>query len=697
MECKLKIGSCELKIETGKIAKLANGSVTVTYKDTVVLVTATASSEISEGIDFFPLTVEYREKAYATGRIPGGFFKREGRPKDREIITARLIDRSIRPLFPEWFMNEVQIMTYVLSSDKENDADFLGIIGASASLCISNIPFDVPIAAVKVGRVNKKFIINPTFSELRESDLDLIVVGSKDGIVMLEGGSKEVPEIEIISAIDFAKEEIHEIINIQNELVKLCGKQKKKYSIHKDNESMEKEIRESYSDKIVSANYFSDKLQRKSKVEDIKKEILNNLLNKYPDKKKEIKTITDIVESAVVRRYIIEKRERPDGRGLSDIRDIKCEIGVLPRTHGSAIFTRGQTQALVVTTLGTSEDAQIMEELEGETKKKYMLQYNFPAFATGEVKPVRGPGRREIGHGLLAEKAILPLLPGDKKFPYTIQVVSDILESNGSSSMATVCGASLSLMDAGIPIKSAVAGISIGLIKENNEYVLLTDIQGLEDHFGDMDFKIAGTKNGVTAIQLDIKTKCLDNEILKNGLLKAREAINKILEKMAEIISSPREKLSDHAPRIVTINISPDRIKDIIGPGGKIIRKIIEDTSVKIDISNDGKIDIASNDEEMVRKAISIIRDLSQEAEVGKIYSGKVKKVTEFGAFVEIFPGKDGLIHISQLAEGRVNRVNDVVSEGDEVMVKVIEIDKLGKVKLSRKEALRENNDRKVQ
>jgi polyribonucleotide nucleotidyltransferase len=688
IEEKVKIGGKELIISTGKIAKLAEGSCVVRYGDTVVLSSVSSSENLVEEINVLPLTVEYRERAYSAGKIPGGFFKREGRPRESEILTARLIDRSIRPLFPSNLMNEIQVMNFVLSFDLQNEADILGLLGTSCALSITSIPFKGPIGGVRVGKIKDEYLINPTLEQLEESTLDIVVVYSKYGVVMLEAGAKELKEDEILKAIDFAKEPAYELIRIQEELSKKLPKANKRYTFFNFDENLKNVLRENALQKFQEIEAIQDKKQRASEIQKVKEEVLQKVLPNFEDKEMEIKIQLDLIEAENVRNKIVEEGIRPDGRKPNEIREIKCEVGVLPRTHGSALFTRGQTQALVVTTLGTEEDAQILDDLEGESKKRYMLHYNFPPLATGEVKPVRGPGRREIGHGALAERALLAVIPPKESFPYTINVVSDILESNGSSSMATVCGGSLSLMDAGVPITRPVAGISIGLIKEKDKFVTLTDIAGVEDHYGDMDFKIAGTEVGITAIQMDLKIDGVSLEILEKALYQAKEARSIILNEMNKVILKPRESISPYAPKMLTLKVNPDRIKDVIGPGGKTIKGIVDETGVKIDIETDGMLHISGPDSKVVQRAADIIKSLTQEIEVGKIYLGKVKKIVDFGAFVEVY-GQDGLIHISEIEDRRIRRVEDVLKEGDEVLVKVLEIDKLGRLKLSRKEALK--------
>ena len=681
-------GGRPISIEIGKMARQANGSVTVRYGDTVVLVTACAAKEAAEDVDFLPLTVNYMEMTYAAGKIPGGFFKREGRPSEREVLCSRLIDRPLRPLFPEGYFNETQVIATVLSLDPENNPEIAAMVGASTALMISDVPFNIPIAGVRVGRVNGEFVCNPTNKQQKESDIDLIVAGSKDAIIMVEGGAKMVSEDDLLDAMMFAGKSMQGVIKLQEKIVTETGKPKKTIpSIKTDKELAAKVI--GFADsKIRAALNIPSKQERYQRLSDISKELIESLKPNYKDREDEVTKLFEDLKYRILRESVLTTNTRIDGRGLADIRQITCEVGLLPRTHGSALFTRGETQAMVATTLGTSEDEQKIDALSGWEYKTFMLHYNFPPFSVGEVKMLRGPGRREIGHGALAERAVTKVLPEAEAFPYTIRVVSDILESNGSSSMATVCGASLSLMDAGVPTKAAVAGIAMGLIKEGERVAVLSDILGDEDHLGDMDFKVAGTEDGITAFQMDMKVTGVTKEILRRALHQAKEGRLHILKKMKEAISSPRAELSVHAPRIITIYVRQEKIKDVIGPGGKNIKGIIEKTGVKIDIDDSGKVNIASADDEAAQKAIAIIKELTQEAEIGKIYLGKVRKIMDFGAFVEIFPGTDGLVHISQLAEERVKDVKDVLKEGDEVLVKVLEVDKQGKIRLSRKEAL---------
>lgn len=696
--------SCEiagktLTIETGEIANQTNGSVFVRYGDSVVLVTATAAQDGKEGLDFVPLTVDYIEKAFAAGKIPGGFFKRETRPGVRETLISRLIDRPIRPLFPDWWNHETFIVATVLSTDQENDPDLVAMIGASAVLTISNIPFTKSIGAVRVGRKNGTLILNPTTNDLLESDLNMVVAGTKDAIVMVEGGSKELSEEEIVEALAFAHKGIIPIVELQEKFQKKCGVDKITETKKKLDEKIVKirtTIEEIAKKEIPKLFKIKVKKERGAAFYNLKKDILE----KHPEiEENEVKGFINSVfeeESRnFIRNVIVSDKKRVDGRDFDEIRKVDCKVGYLPRTHGSSLFTRGETQALVVVTLGTSEDEQIIDDLTGDYKKSFMLHYNFPPFSVGEAKPLRGPGRREVGHGALAERAISHVLPDSLNFPYTIRIVSEILSSNGSSSMASICGSTLALMDAGVPITAPVAGIAMGLVKEEKEHFILTDILGEEDHVGDMDFKVAGTVKGITAIQMDIKIDGIDEKIFTDALMQAKTARLKLLDIMSKTLDAPRKEISTFAPRICTIYVPTSKIKDIIGPGGKNIKAIIEETKVKIDIDDTGKVNIASASSEACQRAIDIISRYSEEVVVGKIYTGKVKRLMDFGAFVEILPGTEGLVHISHLANERVRCVGDVVREGDEIAVKVLEIDGQGRIRLSRKEALGANNPKK--
>ena len=681
----MNLGGKQLSIETGRVAKQAGGAVVVQYEDTVVLVAVVASKKPREGIDFFPLTVEYRKKAYAAGKIPGGYFKREGRPGENEVLSARIIDRPIRPLFPENYRNEVQVHVMVLSSDRENDPDVMGLIGASAALSISDIPFMGPISAVRIGRIQGELIINPTYSELEESDMDLVIAGSEDSIVMVEGESREASEEDMLAALELGHNHIKEIIALQKELVNECAKPKTEIVVEQPDENLIKEIHQAADSRLPEIVNIQDKSERSNALVAFVEELQTSLEEQYPESASTIKEEVEKIEKSLVRNMILDEKRRLDGRKPDEIRPITCEVGLLPRTHGSALFTRGQTQALAVTTLGTKMDEQKMDELEGEFFKSYMLHYNFPSFCVGEVRPMRGVSRREIGHGNLAERSIKNIIPGDTIFPYTIRVVSDILESNGSSSMATVCAGSLSLMDAGVPIKEAVAGIAMGLVKEGDRYVILSDILGDEDHLGDMDFKVAGTEKGINAFQMDIKISGISLDILREALAQAKQGRLHILNAMNQTIEKPRAELSNYAPRILSFKVDNEFIGLIIGPGGKNIRDIIEKTEVAIDISDEGVVTIASVNPENGYRAKEIIDNLIRQPEAGTVYTGIVKKIMNFGAFVEILPGKEGLLHISQIEHRRIEKVEDVLKVGDEVQVKLMKIDDQGKLDLSRK------------
>ncbi len=686
------IGKRVLSIEVGRIARQADGAALVQYGDTVVLATAVSATEQKEDADFFPLTVEYREKTYAAGKFPGGFFKREGRPTLKEILTMRLIDRPIRPLFPETYMKEVQIMSMVLSADKENDPDILAMIAASVALSVSSIPFIGPTGSVRVGYINGEFVINPTHAELATSAMDLVVSGTEDAITMVEASSKEVPEERMVDAIMFGHAFIKEIVQLQKELLEKCGKAKQSIPPLKINEELLEDIKKKYYNKILERNQTPGKHERSQALGELLKEIISEYCTdeESAPSRREIKLVFERIETTVVRDQIIKEGKRPDGRGFVDIRPITCEVGMLPRTHGSALFTRGETQALVVVTLGTTMDEQKVDTLEDEYSKKFMLDYNFPPFCVGEVKPLRGPGRREIGHGALAERAIEAVLPPPEKFPYTIRIVSDIMESNGSSSMATVCGGTLSLMDAGVPINAPVAGIAMGLVKEGVHVCILSDILGTEDHLGDMDFKVAGTANGVTALQMDIKISGITEKIMRDALTQAKEGRLHIISELSRVIDKPRPEISIHAPRLLHIKIKPDKIGMVIGPGGKNIKKIQEETGAKIEIEDDGTVMISATLAESAKKAKTWIERMTEEIQVGKTYQGKVLSLKEYGAFVEVLPGHDGLVHISELSDGYVERVEDVVQVGQEIMIKVIGIDDQKRVKLSRKAAIKE-------
>jgi polyribonucleotide nucleotidyltransferase len=679
----------KLKIECGKIAKQAAGSALVTYGESMVLVTVCYGPE--KDVDFFPLTVDYFEKTYAAGKIPGGFFRREGKLSEKETLVSRLIDRPCRPLFPDNFHREVQVIATVLSADEENDTDVLAMCGASAALTVSDLPFEGPVSGVRVGRINGKLVINPKQSEVPNSDLNFIVAGSRDAIVMVEGGAQEVPETEVLEALFFAHEQCQVINDMQLDLQKQIGKPKMETPAKGYDEALYAKMVAFVTPKLKEAVKLREKLARRDAVGGSKQALVAEFVkegdaNAAAAAKLAGKAFED-THYNVVRDLAIDEGMRLDGRDTKTVRPIAIEVGLLPRTHGSSLFTRGETQAIVVATLGTEAEAQRIDSLMGDASKTFMLHYNFPPFSVGETKPMRGPGRREIGHGALAERAIRAVVPDIKQFPYVIRIVSEITESNGSSSMATVCGSSLALMDAGVPVKAPVAGVAMGLIKRDSKYVVLTDILGDEDHLGDMDFKVCGTTKGITALQMDIKIKGLSRDIMDKAMLQAREGRLHILEEMGKAINSSRKDLSRYAPRIVQIKINPDRIRDVIGPGGKTIRSITESCGVKMEVTDDGTVSIASNDGQKVKNAIAIIESLTQEAVVGKIYKGIVKRLADFGAFVEILPGTDGLVHISQIAEEKIRRVDDVLSEGDEVMVKVLEIDRQGKIRLSMKEA----------
>ncbi len=686
----IKLGAADLTIELGKVAKQADGSAWIRYGETVVLVTACSAQERREGIDFFPLTVDYQEKMYAAGRIPGGYFRREGRPTEKETLTSRLVDRSCRPLFPEGYANETQVIATVLSMDQQNEGDVLALTGASVALTLSNIPWGGPLCGVRVGRRDGQLIANPTLAERAECDLDIVLAVSRDAIVMVEGGAKEVPEEVMVEALLFGHRVAQPVVEAQERLARELGIVKRAFDAPARDAAFAAQVRELAWKPIAAAYAIAEKLPRYAELGKIGKEVVAKLGEAAAGREKEIKGILEDLKYEYMRGMIVSEGRRIAGRRHDEIRPITCEVGVLPRAHGSALFTRGETQALVATTLGTAMDEQRVEQLTGQTFKKFLLHYNFPPFSVGEVKFLRSAGRREIGHGALAERALKQVLPSEEKFPYTVRVVSDILESNGSSSMASVCGGCLSLMDAGVPIQAPVAGIAMGLIKEGEKIAILSDILGDEDHLGDMDFKVCGTKTGITSIQMDIKIAGVDQAILARALEQARVGRLHILEKMVAAIAAPRPDVSRFAPRITTIRIRAERIKDVIGPGGKVIKDIIARTGCSIDVEDDGSVAIASSDPAAVEQAIKMIRNLTQEAEIGKTYLGTVRKIMEFGAFVEIFPGTDGLVHISELSDKRVKAVTDVLHEGDEVLVKVLSVDRQGKIRLSRKEALSE-------
>ncbi|CUH96140.1 Polyribonucleotide nucleotidyltransferase [Propionispora sp. 2/2-37] len=689
------VGGRKLIIESGKMAKQASGAVLVRYGDTAVLVTATASAEPREGIDFFPLTVDYEERLYSVGKIPGGFIKREGRPTESAILSGRLIDRPIRPLFAEGFRNDVQVVATVMSVDQNNPPEIPAMIGASCALCISDIPFNGPIAGVRIGLINNEFIVNPTVEQQESSDLNLVVAGTKDAVLMVEAGANQLSEETMLDAISFGHEIIKEIVEFQDKIVAQIGKSKREIKLYEVDADINAKVREFAGDILATAVRHPDKLTREEEIKKVKTMTLEHFATEYPENQKEISYVLQKMLKEIVRKMITIDKIRPDGRKVDEVRPITCEVGLLARTHGSGLFTRGQTQVLSITTLGAIGDEQILDGLGVEESKRYMHHYNFPAFSVGETKPSRGPGRREIGHGALAERALLPVIPSEAEFPYTIRVVSEVLESNGSTSMGSVCGSTMSLMDAGVPVKAPVSGVAMGLVKDGDHFTILTDIQGMEDALGDMDFKVAGTAEGITAMQMDMKIAGITREIFIEALEQAKRGRMHIRQKMLEAIQEPRKELSPFAPRIITMEIDPDKIRDVIGPGGKIIKKIIEETGVSIDIEDDGKVFIAAVDVEAGQKAVRIIENLIREVEVGGIYNGKVTRLMNFGAFVEILPGKEGLVHISQLARERVAKVEDVVKVGDEVLVKVTEIDRQGRINLSRKELLKAEPDNK--
>ena len=684
----LELAGRKLSIETGRIAQLADAAVLVRYGDTVVLVTACASAEPKEGIDFFPLSVDYEERLYAVGKIPGGFIKREGRPTEKAILSARLIDRPIRPLFPHGYRNDVQVVATVLSVDQDNLPEIAAMIGSSAALSISTIPFQGPTGSVLVGRVDGELVLNPNNEEREKSDLHLVVSGTKDAVMMVEAGAKEVPEDVMLEAIMFAHDNIKKIVAFIEEIVAKVGKEKKEYTVFKPEEEIETAVREYATQKTLDAIRTPDKLERQEKIDAVKEETFEHFAEIFPEKEKDIDEVLYDILKEQVRKLITEEGIRPDDRKLDEIRPISSEVGVLPRVHGSGLFTRGQTQVLTIATLGALGDVQILDGLTEEESKRYMHHYNFPPYSVGETRFMRGPGRREIGHGALAERALEPMIPSEEEFPYTIRLVSEVVSSNGSTSQGSVCGSTLALMDAGVPIKAPVAGVAMGLMKEKDNVAILTDIQGMEDFLGDMDFKVAGTSKGITAIQMDIKIAGIDRPILERALEQARVGRLFILDKMLSVISEPRKELSPYAPKIITTRVDPDKIRDIIGPGGKTINKIIAETGVKIDIEDDGRVFIAAVNQAAGDKALKIIESLVKEVKEGEIYLGRVTRLMTFGAFVEILPGKEGLVHISKLDTKRVEKVEDVVAVGDEILVKVTEIDKQGRINLSRRHAM---------
>ncbi|MCG7342916.1 polyribonucleotide nucleotidyltransferase [Sporosarcina sp. ACRSL] len=683
-----------LTIETGQLAKQANGAVLVRYGDTTVLSTATASKN-PKALDFFPLTVNYEERLYAVGKIPGGFIKREGRPSEKAVLTSRLIDRPIRPLFADGFRNDVQVISLVMSVDQNCSSEMAAMLGSSLALSISDIPFEGPIAGVQIGRIDGEFIVNPTPEQLEASELDLVVAGTKDAINMVEAGAKEVAEDVILEAIMFGHEQIIQLIEFQEKIIAEVGKEKMEVTLFELDEELLSEVKNKCESDLISAIQTEEKHAREEAINAVKDNVMEQYTTEEADEEtlKQVKSILDHLVKEEVRRLITDEKVRPDGRGLDEIRPLSTEVGILQRTHGSGLFTRGQTQALSVCTLGALGEVQIIDGLGLEESKRFMHHYNFPNFSVGETGPIRGPGRREIGHGALGERALEPIIPDEKDFPYTIRLVAEVLESNGSSSQASICASTMAMMDAGIPIKAPVAGIAMGLVKKGDNYSVLSDIQGMEDHLGDMDFKVAGTEKGITALQMDIKIEGLSRQILEESLAQAKIGRMHILNHMMATISAPREELSEYAPKIIMIKINPDKIRDVIGPGGKVINKIIEETNVKIDTEQDGTIYISSPNSEMNEKAKTIIENIVREAKVGEYYLGKVKRIEKFGAFLEIFPGKDGLLHISEIQEERTKAVEDVLKMGDELFVKVIEIDNQGRVNLSRKAVLKEEKE----
>ena len=688
-----------LKVEYGKVGMLSDAAILVSYGDTVILINANASDKPREGIDFFPLSIEYEERLYAVGKIPGGFIKREGRPSEKAILHARAIDRPIRPLFPKGYRNDVQVVSTVISVEQDNLPDILAMNGASIALSISSIPFTTPVATVSVGQIDREFIINPTLVQREKSVLNLTVCATKERIMMVEAGGQEIPEDDMYNAIMFGFEECKKIVAFQEEVMAKVGKTKVVPKLHKVDETIEQEVKDFAFNMIKEAMYITDKDARNAAIDSAKEKIAEQFNEKYPNNLGDIGDVVYSIQKEIVRNMLLNENRRPDGRAFDEIRKIECDVALLPRTHGTGLFTRGLTQVMTVATLGALGDVQILDGLESEESKRYMHHYNFPSYSVGEVRPLRGPGRREIGHGALAEKALEPLIPNEDEFPYTIRLVSEVLSSNGSTSQASVCGSTLALLDAGVPIKRPAAGIAMGLItsEDLSKEEVITDIQGIEDFFGDMDFKVAGTEVGITAIQFDTKIHGLSNKCIRESLDKARTARLFILGKMNECISAPREELSKYAPKTYIMSIDPDKIRDVIGPGGKVINKIIAETGVKIDIKEDGKIFVMSDDSVCAKRALKIIDDLTKEVKAGEIYLGKVTKIAAFGAFVEILPGKEGLVHISKLDFARVNKVEDIVSVGDEILVKVTEIDNQGRVNLSRKDAIKDSENKEAE
>jgi len=687
-QVEIELGGRMLRLETGKLAKQASGSCLVQYADTVIHSALVFAKDDSPDRGFLPLFVDYREKTYAAGRIPGGFFKREGRPNEKETCSARLVDRTLRPFIDKSIRSEITVSNEVLSSDKENDSDVMAIVAASVAVCISDLPFPGPVGAVRVGKIDGQLVLNPTFSQLEESSMNLVFAGTRETLIMTEGEAAEISEAEFLEAVDFALPAIAKIVALQEELIAKVPVQKREIAQITLPEGLAEAVEQRFGDRIREAMEIRDKIECGAALRALGKEVVESLAEDFPESAGAVRTAIETIERDHLRRVVLEEKRRIDGRAFDQVRPIECEIGVLPRTHGSALFTRGETQAMAVTTLGTSMDEQRMEALEGQSWKTFMLHYNFPAYSVGEARPYRGPSRRDIGHGSLAERALTAVMPSNESFPYTIRIVSDIMESNGSSSMATVCGGSLSLMDAGVPIKAPVAGVAMGLISEGDNYGVLTDIQGVEDHLGEMDLKVAGTREGITAVQMDLKIQGLPSRLLADGLEAARRGRLHILDEMDKVLAEPRPEISRYAPRITVLQIPTEKIRDVIGPGGKTIKKITDETGAVIDIQDTGEIKVACADATMAARAVEIIRTITEDPEVGAIYNGRVVRITNFGAFVEILPGKDGLVHISELDHHRVNRVEDVVREGDMVRVKVIGVDEEGKVRLSRKQAL---------
>jgi len=694
------IAGREMKVEFGKIGMLSNAAIFMSYGDTVILTNVNASEQPREGIDFFPLSVEYEERLYSVGKIPGGFIKREGRPTEKAILNGRAVDRTIRPLFPKGYRNDVQVVCTVVSVEKDNLPEILAINAASMALCLSSIPYTIPVAAVQIGLIDGNFVVNPNAEEREESIMHLTVCATKEKVMMIEAGGNEIPEDTMIKAIEYGFERCQDIISFQEEAMATMGKEKDVPELYHVDLDVEKDITEFAGEMVQKAMYITDKDERNLAIDEINEKVSEEFGEKYADKTGDIKEVLYNMQKKVVRHMLLKEKRRPDGRAFDEVRPISCEVGILPRTHGTGLFTRGLTQVMTVATLGSVGDIQVLDGIdESETTKRYMHHYNFPGYSVGEVKPLRGPGRREIGHGALAERALEPLIPSEEEFPYTIRLVSEVLSSNGSTSQASVCGSTLALLDAGVPIKRPAAGIAMGLItsEDLSEEAVLTDIQGIEDFFGDMDFKVAGTTEGITSIQVDTKLQGFSFNVVENAIKDARKARLFILDKINECIGSPREEVSLYAPKTSIIQIDPEKIRDVIGTGGKVINKIIADTGVKIDIKEDGTVFVSSPDHDGVNAALKIIEGITKEVQVGEVYLGKVTKITTFGAFVEVLPNKEGLVHISKLAKERVNKVEDVVTVGDEILVKVVEIDNQGRVNLSRKDALAENEENKEQ